>query len=206
MTKVSRTFRIDRSLSEAMDKIYARHGDNTYHIENALAQYGPIKAVVNPGVPVVKKAVSVPEDERPFVLQKYVATTGHFDEFWASGIRKVNKKKAQSLFNNILKKQGDKDAFTARLALDIANRLTSNQLGFAEMHPTTYLNGERWNDEVMTNDQSHQRLNQPRKSLSERTADQARQIWAECEAEEAGERVMDKNGSIIPAKMEFIGG
>ena len=46
MTKVSRTFRIDKKLSTALDIIYTRHGDNTYHLECALSQYKPIKDVL----------------------------------------------------------------------------------------------------------------------------------------------------------------
>jgi hypothetical protein len=46
MTKVSRTFRIDRKLSEALDSLYKRHGDNTFHLECALAQYKPVKAIL----------------------------------------------------------------------------------------------------------------------------------------------------------------
>ena len=42
MTKVSRTFRIDQKLSTALDKLYTRHGDNTYHVEQALSTYLPI--------------------------------------------------------------------------------------------------------------------------------------------------------------------
>jgi len=72
-----------------------------------------------------------------------------FELFWGSGIRKVNKKKAQSLFNNLLKKQDDGQRFINFIVTDISARLANNQLGFAEMHPTTYLNGERWNDEVI---------------------------------------------------------
>jgi len=55
------------------------------------------------------------------------------------------------------------------------------------------------------NDQTHQRPNQPRQSLSERTADQAKRIWAECEAEEASQRTMDENDPTLPAQVEFIG-
>jgi hypothetical protein len=71
-----------------------------------------------------------------------------FELFWLSGIRKVNKKKTKSLFNNLLKNYyGDPDEFVGELIADVQARLKLNQLGFAEMHPTTYLNGERWNDE-----------------------------------------------------------
>lgn len=56
-----------------------------------------------------------------------------------------------------------------------------------------------------TNEQAHQRPNQPRQSLAERTSDQAKRIWAECEAEEASQRTMDENDPTLPAQVEFIG-
>lgn len=48
MTKVSRTFRIDQKLSNALDKIYTRYGDITFHVEQALKDYPPIKEVIKP--------------------------------------------------------------------------------------------------------------------------------------------------------------
>ena len=39
MLKVKRTFSIDANLSKALDKLYQRHGDNTYHLEQALKAY-----------------------------------------------------------------------------------------------------------------------------------------------------------------------
>lgn len=82
-----------------------------------------------------------------------------FDNFWKSGIRKVNKKKAKSLFTNILKKTTDQgwSEFTEILTEDIYARLNSNQLGFKEMHPTTYLNGERWKDAIIKNHEHGER-------------------------------------------------
>jgi len=37
--KVSRTIRLDRDLSEELDRVCTRHGDVTWHIENALKHY-----------------------------------------------------------------------------------------------------------------------------------------------------------------------
>lgn len=79
-----------------------------------------------------------------------------FENFWSSGIRKVSKKKTKALFNNLLKKEVSHDAFVRLLTTDVHKRIRANQLGFAEMHPTTYLNGERWNDEVITDDNKNQ--------------------------------------------------
>lgn len=83
-----------------------------------------------------------------------------FDQFWSSGIRKVNKKKAKPLFGKVLNLYATEDGptaydFTTALSNDVKKRLESNQLGFAEMHPTTYLNGERWNDEVIPNGETN---------------------------------------------------
>lgn len=77
-----------------------------------------------------------------------------FDQFWIAGMRKVNKKKALSAYKSQFKankKNLDKISpelqFANHLINDIKKRLYLGQLGFAEMHPTTYLNGERWNDD-----------------------------------------------------------
>ena len=46
MTKINRTFRLDKELNRALDKICVRYGDKTYHIEQALSNYGPIKVLI----------------------------------------------------------------------------------------------------------------------------------------------------------------
>lgn len=46
MIKVSRTFRIDKDLSTKLDKITEYPITLTYHVEQALAQYKPIKALI----------------------------------------------------------------------------------------------------------------------------------------------------------------
>jgi len=86
----------------------------------------------------------------------------HFNQFWEAGMRKVgDKKKAKSRFVKILRSQkvGTDHDFTQFIVHDIQKRLNINQLGFDAMHPTTYLNGERWNDEIKgpTNGQSNGR-------------------------------------------------
>lgn len=77
-----------------------------------------------------------------------------FDQFWIAGMKKVNKKKALSAYKSQFKsnkknldKVNPELHFANHLVLDIKKRLDLGQLGFAEMHPTTYLNGERWNDD-----------------------------------------------------------
>lgn len=72
-----------------------------------------------------------------------------FEQFWLAGMRKCNKKKAKPLFSRLLKASDDPEAFTSKLVEDVKLRLSINQLGFKEMHPSTYLNGERWEDEIV---------------------------------------------------------
>jgi len=72
-----------------------------------------------------------------------------FDRFWGSGIRKMDKKKkARPAFDKLMKGKEDPEAFVDMMILDIQKRLHLKQFGFKEMHPTTYLNGERWEDEL----------------------------------------------------------
>ena len=72
-----------------------------------------------------------------------------FEKFWLAGMRKCNKKKAKPLFNRLLKASDDPQEFTSKLIMDIRSRISHKQFGFDAMHPTTYLNGERWEDEIV---------------------------------------------------------
>lgn len=67
--------------------------------------------------------------------------------FYDAGLRKCNKQKAKASFKKVIKSKKNKQEFLNFLIADIHSRLVCVQLGFAEMHPTTYLNGARWEDE-----------------------------------------------------------
>ena len=98
-----------------------------------------------------------------------------FNQFWESGIRKVNKKKAKVLFISILKKNSNPNGptaydFSTRLDSDVKARINAQQMGFSEMHPTTYLNGERWTDEIKeANNAQYQQPTQQRISTVEQS-------------------------------------
>jgi len=64
-----------------------------------------------------------------------------FDEFWSLYPRKVNKKKAQQAFDRLTKENQQK------AIKDITHRYDDVNSQFIP-HPTTYINGERWNDEM----------------------------------------------------------
>lgn len=75
-----------------------------------------------------------------------------FDEmfyyFWQSGLRKRNKIEAKKKLFALIKSipEADRWKFIVFLREDIKLRLIG-QFGFSELHPTTYINGERWEDE-----------------------------------------------------------
>lgn len=76
-----------------------------------------------------------------------------FEIFWCAGMVKTGKKKSKPIFGRVLKtlRNETQADFTSRIVSDIKNRIDSNQLGFSEMHPSTYLNGERWDDAIKLN-------------------------------------------------------
>tara|TARA_Y100000310_G_scaffold271642_1_gene286241 strand:+ start:344 stop:694 length:351 start_codon:yes stop_codon:yes gene_type:complete len=73
---------------------------------------------------------------------------GAFETFWNAGMRKMGKKAAKKKFDALAKQHGDRQAFADMLADDVKRRIASGQMGFDRLHPTTYLNQERWQDEV----------------------------------------------------------
>lgn len=71
--------------------------------------------------------------------------------FWGAGMHKTGKKNAKSAFRTqftLWRKdtKGSAGEFARFLADDIKLRL-GVQFGFDKLHPSTYLNGQRWNDE-----------------------------------------------------------
>jgi len=111
-----------------------------------------------------------------------------FQRFWLAGMRKCNKKKAKPLFNRLLKASKDPEAFTTKLIEDVQNRIRVHQFGFDMMHPTTYLNGERWDDEVITHEKDIRHTPIRRPSV----VDRVKQVNAEREqARRNEERALD---------------
>lgn len=103
-----------------------------------------------------------------------------FDQFWQSGIRKVNKKKCKPIFIKSINNQKLTPCdFTSLLVKDIRLRISSNQLGFDLLHPTTYLAGERWNDEITQEANNHGQRNEAKfETTVDRYARQSRELQA----------------------------
>ena len=85
-------------------------------------------------------------------INKQTNNTGAlFLKFWLAGMKKLNKTGARKSFDRVIKVETDKNAFVDNLILDIQKRLSLDQLGFDKMHPTTYLNNRRWEDDYAEN-------------------------------------------------------
>jgi hypothetical protein len=104
-----------------------------------------------------------------------------FEVFWNAGMRKVNKKKAKQVFTKTIKNQiySSPEAFTELFVSDIERRIELNQYGFNAMHPTTYLNGERWEDDYPEGN-THKQSNQ---THSQRQHEQAADAYKQMELE-----------------------
>ena len=75
-----------------------------------------------------------------------------FEIFYKAGLPKVGKSKAITSFKTAYKnwKSENKtpEVFAQMLVSDIQCRLKAKIFGFANLHPTTYLNQKRWEDEL----------------------------------------------------------
>ncbi|WP_392559763.1 hypothetical protein [Orbus mooreae] len=77
-----------------------------------------------------------------------------FEVFWSAGLPKINKSKAIKSFESAFKvwiknNDGSEMSFAEMLFSDIQLRIVNNQFGFNKLHPTSYLNNQRWEDEII---------------------------------------------------------
>lgn len=153
----------------------------------------------------------ISESDKEEIRLDQLSIDHEFDRFWHSGIRKVSKKKTAPLFEKYLKAnpQMSYEDLTDRLIADVKARIESGQLGFTEMHPTTYFNGERWTDEIIDKRWlDNGRHGQAGKKLSHAdiVRDQARRhLEALDKADrEANDRVISADGDFIPGESQRL--
>lgn len=72
----------------------------------------------------------------------------HFEEFWNLYPKKVNKKKAKDKFCKICKNEETLKKIMNGLTIQIKSKDWLKENGQYIPHPTTWLHGERWNDEL----------------------------------------------------------
>jgi len=124
----------DEAESKGVKFVYGRMMD--YLIQLGLEAHESKAKPVQASLPVQKSIKQVAID----------AAADDFEIFWTAGMVKNNKKKAFSLFKSLAGKNGGSLIFARKLADDVRYRIDAGQMGFDSLHPTTYLNGERWND------------------------------------------------------------
>lgn len=90
-----------------------------------------------------------------------------FAEFWKAGLPKVGKDRAFDCFRRAWVKHNQSaetkttlSEFVLMLTNDIKQRLKRGQFGFDKLHPSTYLNQQRWKDEMpLVNLPYHKQIN-----------------------------------------------
>ena len=77
-----------------------------------------------------------------------------FLQFWGCYHKKQGKAQAEKAFISAVKREGIKniDEFTDMLIKDCKGRISSGQFGFDKLNASTYLNNNRWEDEVIQED------------------------------------------------------
>jgi len=143
MKKV-RTIRIDKEVSDNLDAICNRHGDVSWHIEQALNGYKPIKTMLG----VKPKKIKAIDQS---------AIDSAFDYVWELYGKKGNHKMSKARYS--------------KLSAAIQNKIIDHIPDYVLSTPEkkfrkdfqSYLNLEAWNDEVIQNE-THQQPNQPRRS------------------------------------------
>ncbi|EOZ4488939.1 DNA-binding protein, partial [Salmonella enterica subsp. diarizonae] len=103
------------------------------------------------------------------------------DIFWKAGLCKVGKVKACSAFRTKYRAwkkstHGSPPKFASMLASDIRQRLSAGVFGMDKLHPATYLNQERWNDELPTDLASPAGGTTPVRDVSHLTDEQRQEL------------------------------
>ncbi len=107
------------------------------------------------GIPIPKVAVASPTEMVPYEAPRLSisgATEISFEEFWSEYPLKTAKKAARKVFDRIAKSGKGFDILTALRAQNYERNLKLKYGMFIPnpCHATTWLNGERWDDVVMT--------------------------------------------------------
>jgi len=157
------------ALNDVLGEFFEVHGDGYFHARcdeeitkyrantsakaragKASAEARKLKAAERKQKSTRVKNSSTPvHNQEPITNnQEPLNINNMFERFWEAGMVKTNKKKAHPIFKKIIQSQKDPESFTDKLVFDVGERIRLGQGGFENMHPTTYLNNERWNDEI----------------------------------------------------------
>jgi hypothetical protein len=125
-----------------------------------------------------------------------------FDIFWAAGMRKAAKPAARKAFEKVMRGAEDPEQFTYNLVDDIQKRIAIDQLGFNELHPATYLNGMRWEDDHKAPNKAGVGYER-KQSLCERSTAAAEDIFSQLETGQNGVGTLGQNDA--PLRLQVDG-
>ena len=124
-----------------------------------------------------------------------------FDIFWAAGMRKAAKPAARKAFEKVMRGAEDPEQFTYNLVDDIQKRIAIDQLGFNELHPATYLNGMRWEDDHKAPNKAGVGYER-KQSLCERSTAAAEDIFSQLETGQNGVGTLGQNDAPIRLQVD----
>jgi len=102
-----------------------------------------------------------------------------FDYFYIAGLVKKSKVKAFTKFKSLVEEmKADPMEFATLLSKDIQYRITTQQFGIDKLHPSTYLNNQRWTDEYEEPNNGQSQVN-GKQSAAERIAERNRQRYGQ---------------------------
>lgn len=103
--------------------------------------------------PTVKDFLEVPPDP-PIPVRSVVPAGPNFEDFWAVWWNKTAKAKTQKLWPSAATRYGARFLVDAAIADRARFEPAPSWEWRSQMHPTTWLNGKRWEDEVTPNGKS----------------------------------------------------
>lgn len=124
-----------------------RYKETSYQDEKAQLNVREDGAYEMLGIPTVDQRYTngIPNITQHNLTEHNKTNNEHFDEFWSLYPKKVEKKKAMAVF---IKINPDDDLFSTMIeAIKKQKQSDQWQRGFVP-NPTTWLNGERWNDDL----------------------------------------------------------
>lgn len=123
------------------------------------------------------------------------------EAFWRGYPRKTNGKKAKALMRSMIAKNPDPE-FWDKVILDAGTRYSSIENKKFVPHATTYLNGARWEDEVI---HENARPNNARTAIQE-ASDQTRRSALHAASLIAGDNSMGADDSTVREQVDQDGG
>lgn len=108
----------------------------------------------NPDITLTTNQEPLTNNHKPVI--KDLLCEEAFSIFYSSGLIKRSKAKALSLFKSLVKQmECDPIEFAELLKSDVQYRINNNQFGINKLHPSTYLNQQRWTDEHEESNNGH---------------------------------------------------